>query len=131
MKKFRNIKKSNLASIEGKEAKPDFFELGEIEGLEPESVVGPTPVLDADSDEGVVIFIDGDVLNHDETNIIDCGYFRECYSYDDFLEDYQLRDRLLVTNDELVRQLKQAKQLIKDLKNAAVFSRCKRCPHAK
>ena len=61
------------------------------------------------------IFLDGDATNSQEENIIDEGYFNNCYSFDQFMEDYLIIDWLRVERENLQVELQKAKALIAQL----------------
>ncbi len=61
------------------------------------------------------IFLDGDTTNTDEQNIIDEGYFDNCYSFDQYMEDYLIIDWLRVERENLQVELQKAKALIAQL----------------
>jgi len=50
------------------------------------------------------LFLDGDSSNTDPDNVIDQEYFDNCYSFEEYLDDYQHRLELL----ERVAVLEQA-----------------------
>lgn len=57
------------------------------------------------------IFLDGDTNNTSEENIIDEGYFDNCYSYDQFMEDFLVMDSLRGERDFLTAELQKARAL--------------------
>lgn len=59
------------------------------------------------------IFLDGDATNTDEGNIIDEGYFDNCYSFDQFMEDYLIIDWLRVERENLQAELQKVKHEVK------------------
>ncbi len=61
------------------------------------------------------IFLDGDANNTNEDNVLDEGYFDNCYSFDQFMEDYLVIDWLTVERDSLKVELQKAKDLIVQL----------------
>ena len=61
------------------------------------------------------IFLDGDTNNTNEDNVLDEGYFDNCYSFDQFMEDYLVIDWLTVERDSLKVELQKAKDLIVEL----------------
>lgn len=61
------------------------------------------------------IFLDGDTTNTDEQNIIDEGYFDNCYSFDQYMEDYLIIDWLRVERGTLQVELQKARALIAQL----------------
>jgi hypothetical protein len=64
----------------------------------------------------LAIFIDGDVKNTDESNVLDFNYFQNAYTYDDYLESYEMLDRLFETCLSLQEKLTQAEETIDRLK---------------
>ena len=58
------------------------------------------------------IFLDGDANNTSEENIIDEAYFDNCYSYDQFMEDFLVMDSLRGERDLLMAELQRARALI-------------------
>jgi 5-methylthioribose kinase len=56
-----------------------------------------------------VIFLNGDVSDMNEENIIDEGYFDNCYSYDQFMEDVLFIENLRDERDFLKAELQKAK----------------------
>ena len=50
-------------------------------------------------------------------NIIDEGYFDNCYSYDMFLEDIVLKERLLDQRDALQAELQKMKAVIDQMQS--------------
>ena len=65
----------------------------------------------SNANEDMVIFLDGDVSNHEEENIIDIDYFRAAYTYEDFLEDFLFRDRLLGAVERLNKKIIEIQKL--------------------
>ncbi len=63
------------------------------------------------------IFLDGDLTNTDEENIIDEGYFDNCYSFDQFMEDFLIIDSLRLERDKLQVELQKAQALIAKLQS--------------
>ena len=61
------------------------------------------------------IFLDGDPTNTDEDNIIDEGYFDNCYSFDQFMEDYLIIDWLRVERENLQAELQKVKREVEIL----------------
>ena len=72
------------------------------------------------------VFLDGDTNNTSDDNIVDEGYFDNCYSYDLFLEDIVFRDSLLEQRDALQVEVKKSRAIIdrlqSDLSNNCVCS---------
>jgi hypothetical protein len=72
------------------------------------------PVADVPKAD-LAIFIDGDVNNTDESNILDFNYFQNGYTYADYLEGYEMLDRLFETCLSLQEKLKQAQEVVAKL----------------
>ena len=66
----------------------------------------------------LAIFIDGNVNNTDESNVLDFNYFQNAYTYEDYLESYVMLDRLFETCLSLREKLKQAEEIIARQKHA-------------
>jgi hypothetical protein len=82
---------------------------------EPTCAIGQIlPVADVPNAD-LAIFIDGDVKNTDESNILDFNYFQNAYTYDDYLESYEMLDRLFETCLSLQEKLKQAQEVVAKL----------------
>ena len=58
------------------------------------------------------IFLNGDVSDMSEDNIIDEGYFDNCYSYEQFMEDVLFIESLRDERDLLKAELQKAKDSI-------------------
>lgn len=79
-------------------------------------VIGELTNIDiTDGRSRFAIFLDGDVTNTDEQNIIEEGYFDNCYSFDQYMEDYLIIDWLRVERENLQVELQKAKALISQL----------------
>jgi hypothetical protein len=87
----------------------------EILEMDCECVIGQIQSISEYPDSDLVIFLDGDVNNHDEENVIDFDFFQNAYSYGDFVEDFVLRDRLIGANSRLKSELDEARNRIADL----------------
>jgi len=61
------------------------------------------------------IFMDGDPTNTDEQNIIDEGYFDNCYSFDHYMEDFLEIDWLRLERESLQAELHKAQAVIAEL----------------
>lgn len=61
------------------------------------------------------IFLDGDATNKDEENLIDQGYFDNCYSFDRYMEDFLLIDCLRLERENLQAELQKAQAVIAEL----------------
>lgn len=59
------------------------------------------------------IYLDGNSTNTDEENIIDQGYFDNCYSFDQFMEDYLIIDWLRLERERLQAELQKANEQVK------------------
>jgi hypothetical protein len=55
----------------------------------------------------LALFLDGNPANTDQDNMIDQGYFENCYTYEQYLEDLQHRCALLERVAELEAALAQ------------------------
>jgi hypothetical protein len=83
---------------------------------EPTCAIGQIPPVADVPNADLAIFIDGDVENTDESNVLDFNYFQSAYTYDDYLESYEMLDRLFETCLSLQEKLKQAVETIDRLK---------------
>ena len=82
---------------------------------EPTCAIGQIqPVTDA-LDAEWVIFLDGDVTNVDESNIIDFKKFHNEYTYEDYLTNFEMIDRMFETCLSLQEKLIQAQEVIAKL----------------
>jgi len=63
------------------------------------------------------IFLDGDSTNTDEENIIEQGYFDNCYSFDQFMEDFLIIESLRLEHEKLQVELQKAQALIAKLQS--------------
>ncbi len=63
------------------------------------------------------IFLDGDTNNTSEENILDEGYFDNCYSYDQFMEDFLLMGSLRDERDHLKTELQKVQVLLSQFQN--------------
>lgn len=82
---------------------------------EPTCAIGQIqPVTDALEAEWV-IFLDGDVTNVDESNIIDFKKFHNEYTYEDYLTNFEIIDRMFETCLSLQEKLIQAQEVIAKL----------------
>lgn len=82
---------------------------------EPTCAIGQIqPVTDA-LDAEWVIFLDGDVTNVDESNIIDFKKFHNEFTYEDYLTNFEIIDRMFETCLSLQEKLIQAQEVIAKL----------------
>ena len=79
---------------------------------EPICTIGRIPPVADVPNADLAIFIDGDVNNTDESNVLDFNYFQNAYTYEDYLESYEMLDRLFETCHCLQEKLRQAEQTI-------------------
>lgn len=61
------------------------------------------------------IFLDGNTSNSNDENIIDQGYFDNCYSYEQYMEDLIELDNLREERDHLKTELEMAKALLAEI----------------
>jgi hypothetical protein len=78
--------------------------------------VGNVPAVADAPNADLAIFMDGDVTNLEESNILDFNYFTNAYTYEDFLMDYETNDRLIKTCMQLQEKLEQACEVIAKLR---------------
>ena len=83
---------------------------------DPICTIGRIPPVADVPNADLAIFVDGDVKNTDESNVLDFNYFQNAYTYDDYLESYEMLDRLFETCLSLQEKLKQAVETIDRLK---------------
>ncbi len=69
------------------------------------------PVADVPNAD-LAIFIDGDINNTDASNVLDFNYFQNAYTYDDYLESYEMLDRLFETCLSLQEKLNEAQEAL-------------------
>jgi len=63
---------------------------------EPSPVIAELPPhIEPTGQSRFVLFLDGDTKNTDQDNLIEEGYFDNCYTFEQFLEDVQHRRALL------------------------------------
>jgi hypothetical protein len=89
---------------------------------EPTCAIGQIPPVTDALDAEWVIFLDGDVTNTDESNIIDFKKYQAEYTYEDYLENFEMLDRLFETSLSLQEKLKQAEETIARLQHAGQAS---------
>ena len=82
---------------------------------EPTCAIGQIPPGTDALDAEWVIFLDGDVTNTDESNIIDFKKYQAEYTYEDYLENFEMLDRLFETCLCLQEKLKQAQEVVAKL----------------
>jgi len=76
------------------------------------------PVADAPLAD-LAIFRDGNVNNTEASNILDFNYFQNSYVYEDYLESYEMLDRLFETCLNLQEKLEQAQEVIAKLQQTS------------
>lgn len=79
---------------------------------DPICTIGDIPPVADSPDAGYAIFIDGDVNNTDVANIINFNQFQNEYTYADYLENFEMLDRLFQTCLSLQKKLIQANETI-------------------
>ena len=57
--------------------------------------------------------------NIDESNVLNFNYFKNAYTYEDYLESYEMLDRLFQTCLSLQEKLKQAQEVIAKLQQTS------------
>lgn len=82
---------------------------------EPTCAIGQIPHVADVPNADLAIFIDGDVNNIDESNVLNFNYFQNAYTYEDYLESYEMLDRLFQTCLSLQEKLKQAQKVVEQL----------------
>ena len=82
---------------------------------EPTCVIGQIPPVTDALDAEWVIFLDGDITNMDASNIIDYKKYQDEYTYEDYLENFEMIDRLFETCLSLQEKLKQAQKVVEQL----------------
>ena len=82
---------------------------------EPTCAIGQIPPVTDALDAEWVIFLDGDVTNVDESNIIDSKKFHNEYTYEDYLTNFEMIDRMFETCLSLQEKLIQAQEVIAKL----------------
>jgi hypothetical protein len=63
------------------------------------------------------IFLDGDATNTAKENIMDEEYFDNCYSFDQFMEDFLVIDWLTLERENLKAELQIAQKIITQLQS--------------
>ena len=82
---------------------------------EPTCAIGQIPPVTDPLDAEWVIFLDGDVTNVDESNIIDFKKFHNEFTYEDYLTNFEMIDRMFETCLSLQEKLIQAQEVIAKL----------------
>jgi hypothetical protein len=78
---------------------------------EPTCAIGQIPPVTDALDAEWVIFLDGDVTNTDASNIIDFKKYQDEYTYEDYLMNFEMIDRLFETCLSLQEKLIQAQEV--------------------
>ena len=86
---------------------------------EPTCAIGQIPPFTETLDAEWVIFLDGDVTNMDASNIIDFKKYQDEYTYEDYLENYEMIDRLFETCLSLQEKLQKAQEVIAKLQQTS------------
>lgn len=86
---------------------------------DPICAIGHIPPVADVPDADLAIFIDGDVTNMDEANVINFSHFQNAYTYADYLENFEMLDRLFETCLSLQEKLQQAQEVIAKLQQAS------------
>lgn len=71
-----------------------------------------TNVVISEGRSKYAIFLDGNASNSNDENIIDQGYFDNCYSYEQYMEDLIELDNLREERDHLKTELEMAQALL-------------------
>ena len=82
---------------------------------EPTCAIGQIRSVAEVPNADLAIFIDGDVKNTDESNVLDFNYFQSAYTYDDYLESYEMLDRLFETCLSLQEKLILTQEVVAKL----------------
>lgn len=86
---------------------------------EPTCAIGQIPPVADVPNADLAIFIDGDVNNIDESNVLNFNYFKNAYTYEDYLESYEMLDRLFQTCLSLQEKLQKAQEVIAKLQQTS------------
>jgi hypothetical protein len=86
---------------------------------EPTCAIGQIPPVADVPNADLAIFIDGDVNNIDESNVLNFNYFQNAYTYEDYLESYEMLDRLFQTCLSLQEKLQKAQEVIAKLQQTS------------
>jgi hypothetical protein len=82
---------------------------------EPTCAIGQIPPEADTPNADLAIFIDGDVKNTDESNVINFNHFQNDYSYGDYLENFEILSRLFETCLSLQEKLMQSQEAVTKL----------------
>ncbi len=82
---------------------------------EPTCAIGQIPPVADVPNADLAIFIDGDVSNTDQSNVIDFNHFQNAYTYEDYLENFEMLDRLYETCLSLQEKLQQTQEVVAKL----------------
>lgn len=82
---------------------------------EPTCAIGQIPPVADVPNADLAIFIDGDVRNTDQSNVIDFNHFQNAYTYEDYLENFEMLDRLYETCLSLQEKLQQTQEVVAKL----------------
>jgi hypothetical protein len=86
---------------------------------EPTCAIGQIPPVADVPNADLAIFIDGDMNNIDESNVLNFNYFKNAYTYEDYLESYEMLDRLFQTCLSLQEKLQKAQEVIAKLQQTS------------
>lgn len=86
---------------------------------EPTCAIGQIPPVADVPNADLAIFIDGNVKNIDESNVLNFNYFKNAYTYEDYLESYEMLDRLFQTCLSLQEKLQKAQEVIAKLQQTS------------
>ena len=86
---------------------------------EPTCAIGQIPPVADIPNADLAIFIDGDVNNIDESNVLNFNYFKNAYTYEDYLESYEMLDRLFQTCLSLQEKMQKAQEVIAKLQQTS------------
>jgi hypothetical protein len=82
---------------------------------EPTCAIGQIPSVADVPNADLAIFIDGDVNNTDESNVINYNHFQNDYSYEDYLENFEMLSRLFETCLSLQEKLILTQEVVAKL----------------
>ena len=86
---------------------------------DPICTIGQIPSFADVPHADMAIFLDGDVTNMDKSNVIDFYQFQNEYTYEDYLMNFEMTDRLFETCLSLQQKLVQAQEVIAKLQNSS------------